>query len=92
MEKRIFDVLTECATGERFDGIILQDEEYRERQGEADKMLVRMEEYCPTEEGKQIVEELAGANSSLGLCYIKLAYQQGFKDCASLLSEIGLAK
>lgn len=88
----IFDELTSHATGERLDRIISGDGAYLEAQKEIEKVSMQVKEHGFSEEEMQMIDGLACAYISQGICCMKAAYQQGFKDCACLLGEIGLIK
>lgn len=89
-ENNIFDVLTGNATGERLDSILSGDGEYLEAQKDMEKISVQVKEHGFSEEEMQMIDGLVCAYISQGICYTRVAYQQGFKDCACLLDEIGL--
>lgn len=89
-EDNIFDVLTNHATGERLDSILAGDREYLETRKDMEKISVQVKEHRFSEKEMQMIDSLVCACISQGICCMKAAYQQGFKDCACLLDETGL--
>lgn len=92
MEKSIFDVITEYATNEGLNGILLQDSEYQRIQCEIDELIEKFHELNLPKEQCLLADRLVSSHTECGCCYGKIAYQQGFRDCASLLMEMGLIK
>lgn len=91
-ENNIFDVLTIHATGERLDRILAGDGAYLEAREGIEKVSVQMKEHGFSEKEMQMIDSLVCAYISQGICCMRAAYQQGFKDCVCLLNEIGLIK
>jgi len=92
MEKSILDVLTEYMMNERLDGMLQDNEEYIRTQKNID---LAMEEYMQLDliEGQfKAMDKLISAYNASGAFYARMSYQQGVKDCASLLVEMGLIK
>ena len=90
MEDSVLEMITEYATNERLDDIVLEDGRYADIQIEIDRLT---EELCSldlTQEQKRVVDDLIAANIASGCCYTRMAYQQGFKDCVTFSHEIGL--
>ena len=85
----ILDLITEHATNERLDNIILNDEKYISIQAEMDKLTEELDSLSLTQRQKTTVNDLIAANVASGCYYTRAAYQQGFKDCVSLLRQIG---
>ena len=81
----VFDVLTSHATGERLDRILSGDGAYLEARKEIEDVSVQMKEQGFSEEEIQMIDGLVCAYISQGICCMRIAYQQGFKDCACLL-------
>lgn len=92
MEKSILEMITEYATNERLDNIILIDEKYITIQAEMDKLTDELDSLNLTQKQKTAVNDLIAANVAIGSYYTRAAYQQGFKDCVSLLREIGIIR
>ena len=90
MDKSILDVLTEYMTNERLDGMLQDNEEYIRTQ---ENINHAMDEYnrngLPEEQWGTLNKVLNAYNAS-GAFYAKMAYQQGVKDCVSLMKEIGM--
>lgn len=90
MEDSILEMLTEYATNERLDDIVLEDGRYADVQVEIDRLAEELDGLDLTQEQKRVVDDLIAANIACGFCYTKMAYQQGFKDCVTFSHEIGL--
>ncbi|EOT24130.1 hypothetical protein C805_02342 [Eubacterium sp. 14-2] len=88
----IFDVLTIRVTGERLDSILAGDGAYLKARKEIEGVSVQMKEHGFSEKEMQMIDGLVCAYISQGICCMRAAYQQGFKDCVCLLNEIGLIK
>ena len=92
MENNIFEVLTEHAINERLDEILLQDNEHQKLQEKIDNLIEQVKMLNLPREQWLIIDELVSAHTQCGCCYRRIAYQQGFKDCVSLLKEMKLSK
>lgn len=92
MDKDIFEILTEQALNERFGSIVLEDAQYQGAQQEIDKAIEQYSALGLPGEQKFIVDKLISAHTKSGSCYARAAYQQGIRDCASLLWEMRLLK
>lgn len=92
MQKNIFELLTECATNDRLDSIAFNNEGFRQSQEEIEKASREVQAHGFSDEQDQLIDCLVSAHALQEYRYIRLAYQQGFKDCSSLLQEIGLLK
>lgn len=92
MEKSIFEILTENATNERLSEMLLWDAEYQRTQRKFDELLEELEATGLSKEQRLAVDRLISAQNEIGSRYGRLTYCQGFRDCASLLVEIGLVK
>lgn len=90
MKESILNMITEYATNERMDNIVLEDDRYVDIQTEIDSLTAELVDLHLTPEQKMVVDDLIASNIASGCCYTKMAYQQGFKDCVSLLHEIGV--
>lgn len=90
MEDSILEMITEYATNERLDDIILEDGRYADIQVEIDRLAEELDGLDLTQEQKRVVDDLIAANIASGCCCTRMAYQQGFKDCATFSREIGL--
>lgn len=92
MEKNIFEILTEYTVDERLDNILLQDDEYQKVQEKINNLRKQLDKLKLPKEQWLIVDRLISAHTESGCCYGRVAYQQGFRDCALLLREMGLIK
>jgi len=92
MKKSIFDIMKEYSINEGLDNILLQDEEYIKIQ---EKIVGQGEQFDKLNLPKDqclIVDQLLSAHMESGAVYGKMAYRQGFQDCAALLLEMKLLK
>lgn len=92
MEKNIFEILTENAINERLDDTILRDSAYRKVQKKIDHLMEQFEKLDISKEQRLIIDRLITAHIECGSCYGRVTYQQGLRDCALLLKEMGLIK
>ena len=92
MGKDIFDVITEYAVNEGLNDILFQDNEYQRIQREMDELIEQFHELNLPKEQNLLVDRLVSSHTDCGCCYGRIAYQQGMRDCASLLLEMGLIK
>ena len=92
MDRNIFEILTEHGLDERFDDILLRDVQYQESQDEISEIIEKFDGLGLPQEQKIIVDRLISAHTKSGYCYGRVAYQQGIRDCATLLWEMGLLK
>ena len=88
MDESILKMSTEYAADERLDDIIQGNEEHVEIQKEVDGNQERLDGMDLSKEQKMAVDDLTASYIALGMCHVRLAYQQGFKDCVALLREI----
>ncbi len=92
MDKNIFEILTDNALNERFDNIILQDEQYQKIQNEIRDSTSKFDELNLPKEQRLIVDRLISSHTESGCYYGRIAYQRGIRDCALLLREMELIK
>lgn len=92
MEKNIFEVITEYAVNEGINCIIQQNDEYKQIQEKIDVLTNEFDELGLPKEQRLIVDRLISSYNESGAFYGKMTYQQGFRDCAALLVEIGMIK
>lgn len=92
MGKNIYDILIENATNEYMDNILLQDTEYKEVQDKISELTEQIDMFDLSKEQKLIMDRLVSSYTASGCCYGRIAYQQGIRDCALLLGEMGLIK
>lgn len=89
MMQDVLDTLTENLTNERLDSIVQQNSEYLETAGRVEKCLSELEKIGRNEkEAQKIIDNYDVAVHEESALLIKLAYQQGFKDCANLFKEV----
>ena len=89
-EKTVFDTIVEQFIKERLDDIMMQDTEYIKLQDELWKEKERFDRLNLTETQHSVVEKLISIHIKVIELYGKNAYGQGFKECVSMLQEIGV--
>lgn len=88
MENEFFNILTENALNERFDKIILNDKRYIALQNKISNMVDEYEKLNLTKEERRIIDKFIDVHSEISSYFGNAAYQQGFKDCASLFKSL----
>ena len=92
MDKNVFEILMDNAVNDRLDNILLQDSEYQQVQNKISNLTKQLDKLELTKEQKIIVDRLISSHNESGCCYGRMAYQQGFRDCALLLREMQLIR
>lgn len=90
--KTVFDTIVEQFINERLDDIMMQDTEYVVLQDELWKEKERFDRLDLSEEQRSVVEKLISIHIKAIELYGKNAYGQGFRDCVSMLQEIGVIR
>mgnify|MGYP001041309135 CR=1 FL=1 len=89
MDGSILEMIAEHAANERLDDIIQNDEGYMAIQEEVDENEEKLDGLSLSQEQKLAVDTLTASYIAKGIRYARVAYRQGFKDCAAFLKEIG---
>lgn len=92
MDKNIYEILIDNATNEYMDNILLHDSGYKKTQDKINKFTDQLDQSGLSEEQKQAVDQLVSSYTENSYCYGRIAYQQGFRDCALLLRKMKLIK
>lgn len=92
MDKNIFDVITEYAVNEAVNGVLLQNDEYKQIQAKIDSLTDELDRYILTKEQKELIDRLISSYIENGALYGRMTYQQGMRDCAALLVKMGLIR
>ncbi len=92
MSKDIFEVLTEYAVNESVNIILLPKEEYKQIQAKIDSLTDELDRYILPKEQRELIDRLISSYIENGALYGRMTYQQGMRDCATLLGEMGLIK
>ncbi len=92
MEKSIFDVITEYAINESVNTTLLSKEEYKQIQNKIDSLAGELDKFILPKELKVFIDRLISSYIENGALYGRMTYQQGMRDCATLLGEMGLIK
>ena len=90
--KTVFDSLVEQFINERLDNIMMQDTEYIKLQDELWENKEKFDKLNLAEPQYSIVEKLISIHIKVIELYGKKAYGQGFRDCVSMLQEIGVIR
>lgn len=91
MDGSILNIISENYFSERIDAALLHDSRYLEIMDHIARIDEKLEKSI-TDDAKQLVEKFESEYLSLNACYGQIAYRQGFRDCASLLAEMGILK
>lgn len=92
MDKNIFDVITEYAVNEAVNGVLLQNDEYKQIQAKIDSLTDELDRYILPKELRALIDRLISSYNENSALYGRMTYQQGMRDCASLLVEMGLIR
>lgn len=92
MEKSIFEVITDYAVNEGLSHVLQQSDEYEQIQKEMNEATSKFDALCLPKEQRLIVDRLLTSYNESGAHYGRMTYQQGFRDCVSLLLEIGMIR
>ena len=92
MEKNIFDAMADYSINEGMDSFLLQNEEYIKIQDKIAEQREQFDRLNLTKEQCLVVGRLLSVHTESGAIYGKMAYKQGFQDCAALLLEMKLLK
>lgn len=92
MEKSIFEVITDYAVNEGLSHVLQQSDEYGQIQKEMNEATSKFDALCLPKEQRLIVDRLLTSYNESGAHYGRMTYQQGFRDCVSLLLEIGMIR
>lgn len=92
MGSNIFNIMADYSINEGMDSILLQNEEYMEMQNKIEEQMMQFDKLNLTKEQCLVVDRLISAHTESGAIYGKMAYKQGFQDCAALLLEMKLLK
>lgn len=91
-EKSILGIITEHAVNERLDAILFLDQKFLALQKEIDEQIRAFDSLDLSKEERDVVDRLVCAHTESEAYYSAAAYRLGFKDCAEMLSEIGVVR
>ena len=92
MGSNIFEIMADYSINEGMDSILLQNEEYIEMQNKIEEQIIQFDKLNLTKEQCLVIDRLISAHTESGAVYGKMAYKQGFQDCAALLLKMKLLK
>lgn len=84
----VLDILTEYATNERLDKIILQDAGYIKIKEKADSLLNELEKINSSEEAQKLLSSYDSTTHEAAAFYACFAYKQGAKDIFNLFMSL----
>ncbi len=90
--RTVFDTIAEQFINERLDDIMMQDTEYMKLQEELWKEKNELDKLDLSETQRLVVEKLISIHIRMVELYSKKSYEQGFRDCVSILQEIGVVR
>lgn len=90
MDGSILEMITEHAANGSLDDTMQGDEECMAIQEEADGNQEKLDGLGLSQEQKMAVDDLTASYIAKGIRCTRVAYQQGFRDCAAFLKEIGV--
>lgn len=79
-----------CGSTRRLDEALFQSAEYKKTDREVSRQFRRMEKMKLSRKQNRAVDELLTACNAENACCCRIFYKQGFKDCISLLKELGV--
>lgn len=91
-ERNVFEVITDYAVNERINQILLEDKRYQGIQRQIDNQIKLFEELNLDKEQRLIVDRLVSLHTESGALYGRVTYQQGCRDCVTLLQAMNLIK
>ena len=90
MRKSIFEVITEYGMDEGVNDMLMKNEEYGKIKEKEERLAREVDGFGLTEEQRLTLDRLISSCNESGALYGKMTYQQGVRDCAALLLEIGM--
>ena len=92
MRKSIFEVITEYGMDEGVNDMLMGNEEYGKIREKEELLAKEFDSFELTEEQRLTVDRIISSCNESGALYGKMTYQQGLRDFAALLVEIGMIK
>ncbi len=89
MSDSMLDIFTENSN-RRLDAVLFADQEYRRAGRRMERSFRKLENAGLTKQQERAVDRLLCAYNAENACCSRILYRQGFKDCISLLREIGV--
>ncbi len=91
-KKSPFDVISGYSVNEGLGEALQQNEAYIAVQKKIDEQAALLDGQNLTREQRQMIDGLVDAYTENGALYGRVTYQKGFRDCGSLLWEMGLIR
>jgi len=92
MRKSILEIITEYGMDEGANDMLMGNEEYGKIREKEELLAKEFDSFELTEAQRLTADRLISSCNESGALYGKMTYQQGFRDCAALLLEIGMIK
>ena len=89
MSDSMLDIFTENSD-RRLDRVLFAEQEYRQAGKRMKRNFRKLEKTGLTKRQECAVDRLLSAYNAESACCCRILYRQGFKDCISLLKEIGV--
>lgn len=87
-ENEMINLLTEHATNERLDELILQNAEYNTSREKIDFIMKELEKIDSSKGMQKIIDRYDSATHEAAALYASFAYQQGLKDMFNLFMSL----
>lgn len=91
-EKSPFNVIAGYSVNEGLGEALEQNEEYVAIQKKIDEQAALLDGQNLTEDQRLMIDRLVCACTENGALYGRMTYKKGFRDCGSLLRDMGLLK
>lgn len=87
MKQEILDILV-CERMEALEDIASEDEEYQAVRKEQKEAFKKLEQMGLTDDQREVIDDIISKVNRSGAVYGKIAFKQGLKDGAKLMSEL----
>lgn len=90
--ENIFEMIADYTMNERMIKILLANQQYQEVQSQIGSQMKLLEGLHLEKEQWLIVDRLLSLHTESGVLYGRIMYQQGYRDCVTLLQAMNLLK
>ena len=91
-ERNIFEVITDYSVNEWMSKALMENKQYQEVQSRIDDQIELFNQLNLNKEQRTVVDRLVSLHTESGALYGRLTYQQGCRDCVTLLKAVGVIK
>lgn len=91
-EEPIFEAITDYAVNEHMTKTLLENQPYQDVQRQIGNQIELFDKLNLDKEQWLIVDRLVSLHTESGALYGRIAYQQGYRDCAAILQAMNLIK